>query len=100
MLLLCTTSRGKHLFSNVTVSFSSDESEREVWLIIFGTPTHSSTSTRVSTIHFFEVDFLVSSTGSGLGQFDTIDRNGLTKYQLGDTEYSSLIVPARPLCPK
>ena len=97
--LLCTTLRGKHLFSSVLVYISSDESETEIWLFLFGTLTISSTS-RVATIHLFEVDFLVSSTGSGLCQFDTIDRNGLTKYQVGDTEYFSLIIPARPMCPK
>ena len=81
------------------VQFPSNEGEREVWLILLGTPTISSTS-RVSIIHFFEVDFLVSSTGSGLCQFDTIDRNCVTKYQVEDTGNSSLIAPSRPACPK
>ena len=95
----CTTLREKHLFSNSMVQFPSNEGEREVWLVLLGTPTISSTS-RVSIIHFFEVDFLVSSTGSGLCQFDTIDRNCVTKYQVEDTGNSSLIAPSRPACPK
>jgi hypothetical protein len=91
--------RAKHLYGNSTVQLLSDESVNEVWLIFLGNPTITATS-RVSIIHFFQVDFLISSKGSGLCQFDTLDRVNPTNYQSMDTGNSSLISPARPARPK
>ena len=81
------------------MQFPTDIGECEVWLLLLGSPSISVAS-RVSIIHFFQIDIIVTSNGDGHCQFNSIDRSGPTKYQTADTGNSSLLAPARPACAK
>ena len=81
------------------VKFPSDLSESTMWGKLIGA-TNILPSSRVSIIHFFEVDILVKSDADGNSTFDSIDRYGPTKYQLSDTGNFSLTSPSRPAAPK
>jgi hypothetical protein len=91
--------RGDHLLEFTTVKFPSNLVESSIWSILFGVDA-ALRSSRVSIIHFFEMDIFAKSNSAGFCVFDYIDRIGATKYQLADTGNDSLTSPARPAAPK
>ena len=95
----CSSLRLTHLFGNSTVKIPSDHGETEIWANLLGISNISPTS-RVSIIHFFEVDIMVKSDSNGGSVFDSIDRVNPTKYQQFDTGNSSLTSPPRPAAAK
>ena len=95
----CQTLRFSHLFGSSTVKLPTDTRESEIWATLLGINVILPT-TRVSIIHFFEVDIIVKSNSNGDAIFGCIDRTAPTKYQLSDTGNSSVTSPARPAAPK
>jgi hypothetical protein len=85
----------------VLLNYHLDSWECENWARLLGIAVVLPTS-RVSIIHFFEVDIIVKSNTDGDGTFDSIDRlgQGPTKYHVSNTGNNSLISAARPAAAK
>ena len=95
----CTALRSLHLFCYSTVKVPEDIDEAAIWANLLGIEEFLLIS-RVSVIHFFEVDMIVKSIVDGEATFDGIDRTQPTRYQMFDTGNSSLVSPARPAASK
>lgn len=77
----------------------SDIGELDSWSKLLRIDVILPTS-RVSVIHFFDVDVMVKSNSDGDAVFDNINRTDPTKYQLSETGNNSLLSPARPAAAK
>ena len=95
----CTSMRSRYFFGNTLLQFPTDPYESSIWGILLG-QEKILPSSRVSIVHFFEVDILVKSDGAGNAACDTIDLGIPTKYQIADTGNFSLKSPARPAARK
>ena len=87
------------MFRNSLLKFPVDENESTTWAKLIGL-NKILLSSRVSAIHFFEVDIIVKSSSDQPSTFGGIDRIGPTKYQDSDTGNFSLTSPSRPAAPK
>ena len=78
--------------------FPEDIIEKEIWASHLGIKDVKSVKNhdRVSVIHFFEVDYILSEGDSKSLVFNSISRSEVTKYQISNTGSSSLTAPPRP----
>ena len=78
--------------------FPEDIIEKEIWASHLAIKDVKSVKNhdRVSVIHFFEVDYILSEGDSKSLVFNSISRSEVTKYQISNTGSSSLTAPPRP----
>ena len=91
--------RDRHLLGCSLLIFPTDSNESTTWAKLIGLKDILPSS-RVSAIHFFSVDTIVSSNSDQLSVFGGIYRFAPTKYQDSDTGNFSLTSPSQPAAPK